>query len=127
MESIPYDILVKGLGVGIMVQDPRGVFIFVNEHAATMSGFSDAAAMLAADPATLLKRFSCFDRDGTPLSADQMPGRIVLAGGRANHALIRYRNETTSQYGWANLHASPINDAHGAIRYVVTHRQSDKG
>lgn len=103
-----------------MVQDRRGKIIFVNDHAAKMSGFPDVASMVAVAPEALRRRFDFFDPRGVPLSVDQLPGRVALAGGGANHALVRYRTETSSEDRWTNLHANPIDDEHGAVRYVVS-------
>src|SRR5439155_19615489 len=72
----------NGVTEGIAMLDPSGAITYANEAAARMIGFPSVQALLKASPSQVMGRFQIMDESGTPVSLDQLPGRLALQGHR---------------------------------------------
>lgn len=107
---------------GILVADPNGSVVYVNDVAARSFGFPSAATMLATPQASLDEIFSQFeiwDVRGRPLPLEEQPIVQALQGKKA-HALIQYQDTVTDQRHWILVRAQPIVDTQGQVQFVVS-------
>jgi PAS domain S-box-containing protein len=108
------------VGDGITVQDAAGRLVYANAAAARALGFASAADLLAPPPGAVLARYEVLDEDGAPLPPARLPGRRALAGEAEPAATVRFRPRCGGEERWAQVRASPIRDAAGAVRLAVT-------
>jgi PAS domain S-box-containing protein len=103
------------LAEAVTVQGPDGRPIFANAAALAVLGLSSVDELLAADPADLLASYRYYHADGTPMTADELPGRRVLLGERPAPVLVRWIAEATGELRWSIIKATPLHDDEGAL------------
>ena len=113
------DVVLAGLADGVTVQDATGHLIYVNDAAARMCAFPDAAAMLATSPERIIERFEILDEHGLPIDPDALPGRRVLAGQTAEPMLLRVRHLADGRTWWTSVRAYAIRGEDGAPELAV--------
>ncbi len=107
---------------GILVADPSGSVVYVNDAAARMLRFPSAAVLLAAPRSSLgqiFSRFATWDERGRPLPLEERPIVQALQGKKAQ-ARIQYQDPVTDQRYWILAKAQPIVDAQGQVQFVVS-------
>lgn len=107
---------------GITVQDASGGLVYVNDAAATLSGFPSAEAMLNAPPEALrqaIQRFIMKNEEGIALPIEELPGRRVLRGEKRVQAVIQYVDSLTGQIRWSLVKAQPIFSEDGQVQFAV--------
>jgi PAS domain S-box-containing protein len=102
------EVILEGVGDGIIVQDRSGSLIFANTAAAKVCGFPTADALLHAPTAELFVRFDIADEQGVAFHPSDLPGRKVLAGASAAAALLRVTDRETGQQTWTQVRASAV-------------------
>ncbi|HYY08568.1 MAG TPA: PAS domain S-box protein, partial [Actinomycetota bacterium] len=112
-------LLTVGAGDGITIQDSEGRLHYANRAAASLSGFESVEAMLASEPAARLMSWTILDEDGTPLPADQLPGRRVLAGEHEAEAVLRVRDERDGREFWSLVRSTGTFAKDGTVRYAI--------
>ncbi len=103
---------------GVTVQDQSGRLVYANAVAARRLGFATPEDLLQSAPATFNSRYVMYDQDGEPLSWDQLPGRLVLAGQESAETPIRFHDLATGEERWAVAHATAL-DAPDGSRLAV--------
>jgi PAS domain S-box-containing protein len=122
----------QGLGEGILVQDIDRRVVFANDAAAHLCGFETAAEMLATPISEVLQRFTLFDEVGAPFSLNQLPAQRAFAGETVPEMTLRWRIVATGEERWSNVKATPVLDAGGSVRFIlslfrdVTERKRDE-
>jgi PAS domain S-box-containing protein len=101
------------------VQSVDGGIVYANNGAARVTGFESADEFLEADRSAVLDRFEILDEQGTPLSADDLPGRRALRG-EPTERLVRYRIRETGEERWSVVRANPVFDADGGVHLSVS-------
>lgn len=117
-----FEAILHNAADGITVQDASGSIVYVNDVAATLSGFPSAEAMLNAPPDTLrqaIQRFVMKDEGGNLLPVDELPGRRALRGEKNVQALIQYVDTLTGQTRWSLVKSQPIFDEDGHAQFIV--------
>ena len=110
------DVLFRHAREAITVQDLAGKLIYVNEHAAHLTGFASAQEMLAATGPELVARFEIVDQSGVVMPPDRLPGRRVLMGESVVEEVIGYRRPGSHRVRWSRVNSSPIkNDAQEVV------------
>ena len=104
---------------GIVVQSSDGRLVYANEAAARVIGFESTAELLASNREETLARFDMLGEDGSPLLAEELPGRRALRG-RPTERLVRYRVRATGDERWSIVRANPVRDAEGQIVMAVS-------
>ena len=104
---------------GIIVQSATGQVVYANDSAARVIGFESAAAFLAADRSEVLASFEMLDEDGSPLAADDLPGRRALRG-ETTERVIRYRHKATGEERWSVVRANAVKNATGEVALAVS-------
>ena len=112
-------LLTVGAGDGITIQDAEGRLRYANSAAARLSGFDSVEAMLASEPAARLVSWAILDEDGNPLSADQLPGRRVLAGEAEAEAVLRVKDERDGHEFWSLVRSTGTFTEDGTVRYAI--------
>jgi PAS domain S-box-containing protein len=110
--------ILRQVADGITVQDVEGTLVYANDAAVRLLGFGTAAEFMATPVAEVLARFEMFDEDGGPFPLERLPGRLALRGIETEQ-VIRYRDTKTGGDRWSVVHATPVFDEHGGIRFAV--------
>ena|GEM_PF-752912 len=108
------------LAAGVTVQDEHGRVVFANGIAASMSGFPDPDAMVAATTADYLERLELIDEDGAPFPWDRLPGRRLLAGVDSEPTLVGFRQRPSGIERWSMIEARLIVEPDGRRLVVNT-------
>lgn len=115
--------ILQNVADGITVQDAKGNLIYVNDVAAHLCGCPSADAMVLAARdgglSEVLNMFSLKDEVGNPLSSDQLPGRLALAGKKNAQAIIQYDSSVTGHTCWSLVKAEPIFNEYGQVQFAV--------
>ena len=111
--------VLHGVADGITVQTERGELVYANESAAKLTGFPSAEALLAAPVSEIMERFELLAPDGSPLPADQLPGRRVLKGLPGPETQVRFRVRNTGEERWAIVHANAVRFQENDLLCVV--------
>jgi PAS domain S-box-containing protein len=104
---------------GVTVQDRNGRLVYANQAAAQVLGFSSPAELLATPTGEILQRFEMFDEAGEPFPLEHLPGRRALAGFEESAVTIRFRAVPAGEDRWSRVHASPVRDGSGCVRFAV--------
>ena len=113
------DALLDASPDGISVQDRSGRLVYVNPAAASLCGFDSPEALIEAGPDEILARFELRAEDGSPLPAEQLPGRRALATGREASATVRFVIRATGEERWSSLRATPLLDDDGRVTHAI--------
>jgi PAS domain S-box-containing protein len=113
------DIITKGAGDGITIQDVSGRVIYINDAAARFSGFDSPEAFRAAPSSQVMERFELFDETGTPFTVDHLPGRRALKGESEPEQVMKIRDRTDGREYWRVVRARPVFDDAGQVRFAV--------
>jgi PAS domain S-box-containing protein len=65
------------LGEGVTIQTQDGKVVYANQAVADQVGLT-VEQLVAAEPGAIAGRYEMRDEFGTPVSAEQMPGRVIL-------------------------------------------------
>jgi hypothetical protein len=103
------------LAEAVTVQSADGRLRFANRAALEMLGFATLEDFLSADPATLLGRYRQYRPDGTPLPADELPGRRVLQGEVSPPQLMRWVDVDEGVLRWSLIKATALLDDDGTV------------
>ena len=114
-----FRIVLQGTELGVTVQDPSGRLVYANDAAARLVGFNAPSELLAAPPAELLARFNLLTFEGTPVSPDQLPGRLALQGHDPQEMRLRFKVLGTTEERWSVVRAVPARDLAGRVIYAI--------
>ena len=103
---------------GLVVFDPQGKVLVVNDAEARLCGYPTPAAMMR-DLAYFAEVFALFELDGTSLPVEAWPVSRVLRGERVSGLEILTRRLDTGAELIIRFSGEPVRDAAGAIAYGV--------
>ena len=75
------------LGEGVTIQTQDGKVVYANQAVADQIGLT-IEELVSADPGAVAGRYEMRDEHGHPLSADRMPGRVILREGVEEASLL---------------------------------------
>lgn len=113
------EIILRGVGDGITVQDPSGRLIFANEAAVRLIGFDTVGSLITASPAEVLGRFEVLDEYGQAVALSNLPGRRALQGETVPETLLRFRIRATGEERWSMVNATPVFDESGQVLLAI--------
>lgn len=113
------DAITEASADGITIQDASGRFVYVNDAAARMSGFSSGDEMRRASGEEILARFELLDESGRPMPIEDLPSRRALLGDPAPEAVVRFRRRPRGDDHWALVRSRPMVDDEGNVHHVV--------
>jgi PAS domain S-box-containing protein len=108
------------LDEAVFVSDALGRYVFVNAKAAKMLGFGSPEELLGTRRAEFLARFSFHDESGAPLPPERLPFVQARTGKRLPPTPVRVRMIASGQERFGPLTSTPLLDAEGQVRHVVT-------
>jgi CHASE3 domain sensor protein len=114
-----FRIVLQGTDLGVTVQDPSGRLVYANDAAARLVGFTAPSELIAAPAAELLARFNLLTFEGTPVSPDQLPGRMALQGQTPEEMRLRFKVLGTMEERWSVVRAVPARDLNGKVIYAI--------
>jgi PAS domain S-box-containing protein len=114
------DTILKTVNTAVFAFDRLGNAIYANDAAAVMAGCRDAEEILRMDRAEILSRFDTLDPDLKPYPLDQGPTLRAMRGETVGGALIGYRLRATGALRWVVVRATPVFDARGEVRLVIS-------
>jgi len=110
----------SNLAEAVVVQDRDQRLVYANDAAAATLGFPSVEALLGVAPDDLTARTAFYHEDGSPLTPEQYPSRLVLAGEDVPPLCIRAIDRETGEERWRVNKARGVRDARGETRLVVT-------
>ena len=88
------------LGEGVTIQTAEGKVLYANPAVAAQVGVP-VDRLVAAEPGVIAGRYDIHDEHGRPLSADEMPGRVILREGIDKASLlVRNVDRETGELRW---------------------------
>jgi PAS domain S-box-containing protein len=111
--------ILNAVGEAITVLSGDGRFVWANEAAAELMGFSSADELLATPVAQVVGRFDLLDHQGGPMPTSQLPGRRALTGEEPPEVLVRWRIKGTGAERWSLVRSRPVLDDEGQVRFSV--------
>jgi PAS domain S-box-containing protein len=112
--------VLQGVTSAIKVQDSSGKLVYANEAAVSMLGFPSVDALLETSPDQRFDKFEIIDEELEPLSVDELPGRVTLAGETVPDTIVCLREKATGDEQWLIAKARPIFDDRGNVALVVS-------
>ena len=113
-------IILDGITDGITAQNAIGKLIYANDSAARIIGYASADELLNTSiEDVVMPRFEMFDEQDSPLSVDQLPGRLALLGQTTDPMAIRFRVLATGEERWSLVKAKPVLHEDGQVVMVV--------
>ena len=103
--------ILGGVADGVLVQREDGVYVYANDAAARMAGFSTAEAYLHAEPGELARRLEVLDEHGQPFPYDQLPARRAFRGEPTPEMIVRFRRADTGEVRWSRTQARIVRGA----------------
>lgn len=103
----------------VCVLDTGLHIVYANTTTARVSGYPSADALRAKPVSSITERLVLTGEDGRPISPDQLPGRLALQGIEAPPLTVGFQRIGRSTRRWGLVRATPIRDAHGAVRFTV--------
>lgn len=114
--SVPH--VLGAIPEGLTVQDAAGRFVFVNEAAARLVGFSSADELLLGTPQQVLERFEVLDPQAIPAGLESLPSRAALRGEHPPPQIVGFRAARGGPVRWAVVTSTPVIEG-GAVTLVV--------
>jgi PAS domain S-box-containing protein len=111
--------ILEGVADAVTAQTPDGRLVYANEAAVHLLGFRSADELLAATPDEIRARFDIRATDGTPMGAENLPGRRVLTGARPEPLTVRYRRAGSDEDRWSRVQSTPVYDERGEVRLAI--------
>src|SRR5690606_27453231 len=114
--------ILEGITDAIIVQDPAGEILYVNEAAASLMALPSPLSFLEAIKSPDWPKIvpSFFDENGEPLPLEKTPTRRARGGVEAPPMLMRYRIGSDSREKWIISRARPISDEDGKVQFIIT-------
>ena len=103
------------LAEAVTVQGRDGRPLFANAAALDLLDFATPEELLGAEPNEVLAHYRCYRPDGTLMPVDELPGRRVLLGERADPVLVRWVRGDGTDLRWSLIKATPLFDDDGAL------------
>ncbi|HEV2352654.1 MAG TPA: PAS domain-containing protein, partial [Puia sp.] len=113
--------VLNAVASGIIIQDPAGNLVFVNEAAARIFLCDSPEAAIKKGAEAISAEFDYFDEHGEKMNPDKIPGRQALMGVDEPERVIGYsRHKDTKKVRWTSVRALPIKDDTGKVTLAVT-------
>ncbi|HZS78993.1 MAG TPA: PAS domain-containing protein [Ktedonobacteraceae bacterium] len=115
------EVIIQGVADGIIVYNPSGSIIYVNEAAAQMIRLSPVEILQPASSGIVTSQFEMITEEGEPYPLTELPHIQVLHGASEAQAIIgyRYKNNPQEEH-WSITKSRPVYDEHGNILLVIT-------
>jgi signal transduction histidine kinase len=111
--------IVSNVEEAITVIDPTGCFVFVNDGAARVLGFSSASELMRAEPQAVRSRYQLVDAQRAPLDPRLLPSRRAFSGESPPELLVGWRTGTMNELRWSITRAVPVKTADGRVEVVI--------
>jgi serine phosphatase RsbU (regulator of sigma subunit)/PAS domain-containing protein len=111
--------MLGGIADAVTGQGPDGRLIYANQAALDTLGFETVEELVVTPPQDLLARFDLFTEGGEPFPPEQLPGRLAIASGQTESAVIRFRTRPTGEDRWSVVKATPVFDDDGYLRMAI--------
>jgi PAS domain S-box-containing protein len=105
--------ILDGIADGVIVQEADGHFVYANDAAAQLAGFSSAAEYLNATSADISDSLEVVDADGQPFDYAQLPSRRALQGEPAPDMVVQFRRRGSRERRWSFTRSRAIRGADG--------------
>jgi PAS domain S-box-containing protein len=105
--------ILGGIADGVLVQDADGHFVYANDAAARMAGFSSAQAYMSATAADISAALEVVDAHGEPFDYAHLPARRALQGEIAPEMVVQFRRRDSWERKWSLTRSTVVTGADG--------------
>jgi PAS domain S-box-containing protein len=124
--------ILDGLGEGVTIQTVDGRVLYANQAMADQLGMT-VEELVGAEPGALVDRFDVRDEHGEPITADLMPGRVILREGIEEASLlVRNTLRETGELRWylmkaRRLHGHSVELAVNLVEDLTAIKKAELG
>ncbi len=105
------NVVLKGILDGVTMTDLEGRFVYVNEAAAEMCGYSNAESMMGLTMLDVASRMDICNEAGSPIPITQLPSRQLFEGvTNPPELLLSFRLKSGGTRKWALLKSASVYD-----------------
>jgi PAS domain S-box-containing protein len=102
--------IIANLAEAITIIDVSGELVYINQAAADLFGYGEAADTMKISVAQMFADFELLDDEGAPFDPALLPGRRVLAGEVAEPVTLMRRHRETGEERWLTIKATVVPD-----------------
>ncbi|MDQ3000311.1 MAG: PAS domain S-box protein [Fibrobacterota bacterium] len=114
------DTILKTLNTPVIAYDGSGTPVYANDAAAAILDCSDALELLSRGRGEIASRFEVVNASMLPFPMEQFPSFRALKGESVPGELMGYRSKATGVLKWVVVKATPILEADGKVRLVIS-------
>lgn len=112
--------ILDGVADGIAAHDASGQLLFMNDAAARICGYANAAEALGAPAGDFPGRVEVYDAEGVKLNESELPGPLAARGRVVPERIVRLQLRHTGCERWLSVKATPVLDRVGAVRMSIS-------
>jgi PAS domain S-box-containing protein len=105
--------ILDGIADGVIVQEADGHFVYANDAAAQLAGFSSAAEYLTVTATDVSNWLEVVDADGQPFDYSRLPARRALQGEPAPEMVVQFRRRGSWERKWSFTRSRAVRGAEG--------------
>jgi PAS domain S-box-containing protein len=114
------EIILRGVGEGILAHDQAGHIVYANDAAARALFAPSADALLGTDVDAVYAHFDLVDESGHPMAAEQMPGSLALGAGHPVERVVRLHHRATAEDRWYIVTSTWMQGTSASAPIVIT-------
>jgi PAS domain-containing protein len=107
------DAMLGALAEAVTVNDEQGNILYANDAAVRLLEAESVDEILRSRPGEMAARFIVTKEDGSPMTADDLPGRHAAVGQDARPLVVRSVSRVTGASRWTVTKATSFVDEHG--------------
>jgi signal transduction histidine kinase/PAS domain-containing protein len=112
-------IILQHIADAVTAEDASGRFVYANDAAMRVLGYSSPDDFVSGIPQLLESRFELYDEAGAPFPPDELPGKRVLGGAPEATATIRWRRRGGGDERWTVVQSRPVKDDRGKVQLAI--------
>jgi PAS domain S-box-containing protein len=119
--------ILGGIADGVLVQERNGQFVYANDAAAKVAGFSSTEQYLHATASEISGRLEVVDADGQPFDYSELPASRALRGEASPEMVVQFRRRDSWERRWSLTRSRVVQGADGQpLAISIFHDLTDR-